>query len=415
MVEAPVKEHVRVLLVDDHDVTRIGLRRMLELETELVVVGEASSGEEVIHMAWSLAPDVILMDVQMPSMSGLEALRRLKEQQFPGQVIMLSFSQEYLPLALEAGGAGYLVKDVKRQELVEAIHLVNRGEVVIGNSIRAMPGVTEAAMKYLRDSGGRPAAVRGGAAALGTPSPAPILQLPSTGDLVDSGREQIHPAYGKSAYGKRVAPDIEQGGPAPQPAPGYSQAANGHGQPTGPNSAPDVAGSAGVMAVATGMELGAHTPTSGIQDIKEIEEGPQHPSEAETGPFPRDSASSASPTKVDTPREDIELVIHPPVSAAQLTALNYRLTKQLKAQIVQTIGSWKDGVRLRLRVAGDVPAQEILERLPEVAAVHREPSPEKTGKRHGNSAADGLDSWSGPTWRIELKLAADPKQLPLRM
>jgi len=118
---------IRVLIVDDHQVVREGLQRMLKLEEDIQVVGEATNVEEALTQAELLSPDIVLMDIKMPERDGIEATRRLKEKQPACKVIMLTLYEEYLAQAIEAGAEGYLLKDVKREELVSAIRAVQQG------------------------------------------------------------------------------------------------------------------------------------------------------------------------------------------------------------------------------------------------------------------------------------------------
>jgi DNA-binding NarL/FixJ family response regulator len=122
---------IRVLLVDDHQVVIEGLRRMLELEDDIKVVGEANSVDDALAQAERLSPDIILMDIKMPEKDGIEATRLLKEKQPTCKTIMLTLYEEYLTQAIEAGAAGYLLKDVKRDELVKAIRAANQGRLPI--------------------------------------------------------------------------------------------------------------------------------------------------------------------------------------------------------------------------------------------------------------------------------------------
>ena len=142
---------IKVLLVDDHDLAREGLRRVLDIEPDIQVVGEATDGEQVAGMVQSLSPDVVLMDIKMPSINGIEATRQLKGSRLNVKVIVLSFIDEYLPQAIEAGAEGYLTKDVKRDELVGAIHRVHRGELVLGGSLMTNPKVGENIVKRLQE------------------------------------------------------------------------------------------------------------------------------------------------------------------------------------------------------------------------------------------------------------------------
>lgn len=123
------EKKIRVLLVDDHQFAREGLRRMLELDSSISVVGEAINVDEAIRQAGILSPDVILMDIKMPERDGIEATRILKQKYPTSKIIMLTLYEEYFAEAIEAGAAGYLLKDVKREELVQAIRAVQEGKV----------------------------------------------------------------------------------------------------------------------------------------------------------------------------------------------------------------------------------------------------------------------------------------------
>ncbi len=120
---------IRVMLVDDHQVVREGLKRMLDLDGDIEVVGEAASGEEALVKAEQLSPDVILMDVKMPGMGGIDAIRELKKRESPaGVIVMTVYEDKYLAQAAEAGAVGYLLKDVSRDELIKAIKAANQGQ-----------------------------------------------------------------------------------------------------------------------------------------------------------------------------------------------------------------------------------------------------------------------------------------------
>lgn len=123
-------ERIRVLIVDDHLVVRRGLRTFLELQADIEVAGEAGDGQAGVEEAARLAPDVVLMDIVMPRLDGIEATRRIKEQTpGVGVIALTSFAgdDQVLP-ALEAGASSYLLKDVTPEELVEAIRALHRGE-----------------------------------------------------------------------------------------------------------------------------------------------------------------------------------------------------------------------------------------------------------------------------------------------
>ena len=125
-----MRKPVRVLIADDHQVVREGLQMILaESDGEIVVVGEASDGEEAVRLAKSVNPDVVLMDLSMPRVDGLEATRRLREAGVPSRVLILtSFADgDGVRDAVRAGVTGYLMKDVLKGELLTAIRLAADG------------------------------------------------------------------------------------------------------------------------------------------------------------------------------------------------------------------------------------------------------------------------------------------------
>jgi two-component system, NarL family, response regulator LiaR len=124
---------IAVLIVDDHAVVREGLRTFLELQDGLKVVGEAADGLEGIEQARRLQPDVILMDLVMPKLDGVAAMRALREQAPDSRVIVLTsfLDDERLLPAIQAGAAGYLLKNVEPSELARAIRAAERGEAII--------------------------------------------------------------------------------------------------------------------------------------------------------------------------------------------------------------------------------------------------------------------------------------------
>ena len=128
---------IRLLLVDDQRLMREGLRTLLELEPGLQVAGEAGNGQEALDAYAALLPDVVLMDVRMPVLDGVQATRRLRQRWPAARVIILTTfdDDEYVFEGLRAGALGYLLKDVSMQELAEAIRTVMAGGVLIEPSV----------------------------------------------------------------------------------------------------------------------------------------------------------------------------------------------------------------------------------------------------------------------------------------
>lgn len=125
-----MSDQIRVLIADDHGIVRKGIRALLATETDIVVVGEAEDGRQAVAEAERLSPDIILMDLVMPEVDGIEAIRQIKSRQLEVRILVLtSFAADdkVFP-AIKAGALGYLLKDSGPEELVRAIHQVYRGE-----------------------------------------------------------------------------------------------------------------------------------------------------------------------------------------------------------------------------------------------------------------------------------------------
>ncbi len=134
-----MSEPITVLIVDDHAVVRHGIRALLEAEGDFTVVGEVSSGGEAVLLAADLAPDVVLMDLLMPEMDGVEATRLLKQRSPHSQVIVLTshHEDEHIFPATRAGALSYLLKGVRLEELTEAVRKAARGEATLHPHVAA--------------------------------------------------------------------------------------------------------------------------------------------------------------------------------------------------------------------------------------------------------------------------------------
>jgi two-component system, NarL family, response regulator LiaR len=145
-------DKIRIVVADDHSVVREGTRTLLERQPDMEVVGEAADGEEAIKVIEEKKPDVAILDISMPKLSGIEVTRQIKPRLPSLAILILSAydNDEYIFALLEAGAAGYLLKDVPGSEIVEAVRSVHSGESVLHPSIarkviqRAISGTAKA-------------------------------------------------------------------------------------------------------------------------------------------------------------------------------------------------------------------------------------------------------------------------------
>lgn len=143
-------EKIRVLLAEDHVVVREGTRELIEREPDMEVVAEAGDGEEAVELSKRSRPDVVIMDIAMPKVNGIEATKLIKQELPTTAVLILTAydNEQYIFALLEAGAAGYLLKNVRRSELISAIRAVQRGESVLH------PQIARKVVERFRDTRG---------------------------------------------------------------------------------------------------------------------------------------------------------------------------------------------------------------------------------------------------------------------
>jgi len=177
---------ITILLAENHVVVRESIRQFLEREANFEVVGEAGDGEEAVQMVSQLKPDVIVMDISMPKLNGIEATKQIKALQPSAVVLILTaydYEQYIFPL-LEAGAAGYLLKDVSSRELISAIQTVHKGEAVLH------PAVARKVMERLRHTKVEPTGER--ALDLLTKREIAILKMAARGMSNSDIAEELH-------------------------------------------------------------------------------------------------------------------------------------------------------------------------------------------------------------------------------
>lgn len=146
-------QRIKILLADDHGIVRHGLRRILEDEGDMEVLGEASNGRECVKLAEQIRPDIILMDISMPDLNGTEATRMIRDRCPSTRVLILSMhhTAEYVFRALKAGAAGYVLKKSLGQEVIEAIRAVQSGKRYLSAGITEVIIDDYVAYRYIGD------------------------------------------------------------------------------------------------------------------------------------------------------------------------------------------------------------------------------------------------------------------------
>lgn len=145
------RSSIRILLADDHAILRSGLKALLNMEPDLEVVGEASNGREAVQLAKQLNPDIIVMDISMPEMDGLQAAEEIHQLGLPCRIVMLTVhaDEDYLFQTLRMGASGYVLKSSADTELIDAIRTAHRGEVFLyPSAVKKLLG------EYLRGESG---------------------------------------------------------------------------------------------------------------------------------------------------------------------------------------------------------------------------------------------------------------------
>lgn len=168
---------IKVVLVDDQNLIRQGLRALLELESDLEIVGEAENGESAINVIAKLSPDVVLMDIRMPIMDGVAATREIQQRFAQVKVLVLTTfdNDEYVTAALQNGAMGYLLKDTPSEELAVAIRAVHKGYTQLG------PGIVKKLLtQFQNTTATQPITIPPSLAEL-TPREKEVLRLIATG------------------------------------------------------------------------------------------------------------------------------------------------------------------------------------------------------------------------------------------
>ncbi|MFE8071865.1 two-component system response regulator NarL [Marinobacteraceae bacterium S3BR75-40.1] len=140
MTETPAADSARIILIDDHPLLRHGIKQLVEFERELEIVGDASNAEDGVRLAVAEEPDLILLDLNMPEVNGIETLKRLRDEGVQSRIVIFTVSdhEEDVVAALRAGADGYLLKDMEPEELIERLREAALGRMVISDRLTAL-------------------------------------------------------------------------------------------------------------------------------------------------------------------------------------------------------------------------------------------------------------------------------------
>lgn len=190
MNESTTPNEIRILLVEDHQLTRIGLRTVLGRTDDLKVIGEAENGEEAVRKAGELKPDVVLMDVGMPVMDGIEAVNQIRERYPEINTIMLTShdNEQDILASLSAGACGYCLKDVESDRLYTAIRAVNGGDIWLDSTIASRVMKIQQSRMLQQEQGGSPSVTQPASTAGGAK---PQPQMPPLPDALSPREMEV--------------------------------------------------------------------------------------------------------------------------------------------------------------------------------------------------------------------------------
>ena len=325
----------------------------------------------------------------MPTINGLEATLQLKERGLAGRVIILTLYDEYLTQAIEAGAGGYLVKNLKQAELVNAIRRVHKGEMVLGTGLLDSPSHVEAALKRLQEM----VTKRPNRHLAHSPS-TPSARSPSQSSHNDGshataeGQQATSPDLAGLNPSRPLAPTSPIGKePPPLSAPEEHQPT----QPPPPH--------ANGTSEATNPSL--ETPLQEtIPEAVPPEETPLKTLLQEEGTYHSD--------------EDVELILLPPVDPARLFLLSRKLIEEHDVEVLETAGSWQGGTWLRIMLRRPLALKRILSQLPEIVQVW-EATPEERRSFAKEGVAPAHLAKPGPQVSLVVKMAGAPVQLTLTL
>ena len=375
---------IRVFLVHDYELARRGLRRMLEVYDDIEVVAEASNALEALSQIELVSPDVILMDAELPHVSGLETMRILKERGLPGAVIVLSSDAQKLTDAVQLGARAYLVREAEADELASVIRQVPEGGFVLGASLMSSTEGREAALRYLAEQQSRPTQeAQEGTIDTGTD---PERSIPSGEELeLEAERPSVR-VDGVRSLNRRERRILDL------LAIGASDSLIAHILSTGERTVEiertSMQEKLGLSSRSQSVEYAKRMVS--VQDSREEttariagaipdEQHAELDSTTREGSVPNESiggmGSERSPSAEvsGAPIGDLELVFAPPLEPLKLIRVTQWLKEVGDAVIGETRGSWGEETVLKVTLRRSVAISQMATDVPEVAEVTDEP------------------------------------------